>query len=174
MEPGSGVRHCANYFARDGGGPIAAGGVVVYGSSSGASATAYLNGGEITDCVGPDLGAGGMYVGNGAHVYVKGVAVTGNKSHSGAASNLVVQDKSSLVLAGRQAAKIGFTEGYKADTNVFGTVAKRVYVQPSTPGARTSLHLPSPVFSIAVNVNSSQGITVFSPDMSSTAISTCP
>lgn len=124
MEDGSGVRHCANYFARDGGGPIAAGGVVVYGSSSGASATAYLNGGEITDCVGPDLGAGGMYVGNGAHVYVKGVAVTGNKSHSGAASNLVVQDKSSLVLAGRQAAKIGFTEGYKADTNVFGTVAK--------------------------------------------------
>ena len=124
MEDGSGVRHCANYFARDGGGPIAAGGIVVYGSSSGASATAYLNGGEITDCVGPDLGAGGMYVGNGAHVYVKGVAVTGNKSHSGAASNLVVQDKSSLVLAGRQAAKIGFTEGYKADTNVFGTVAK--------------------------------------------------
>ena len=48
--------------------------------------------------------------------------IRNNKLTSGEDGNLVVHDKSSLVLAGLLTGRVGYTEGVNGDTNVFGTV----------------------------------------------------
>ena len=116
MLPGSEISDCMNSFARKPGGPLAAGAVVVTGNSC-----MQIYGGSIHNCSGS--GAGGVYIGNTACAYVQGeVSILDNTSLSGEPSNLVVQDKSVLVLDDMLVGSIGYTEGLGGNTNVFGTV----------------------------------------------------
>ena len=121
MNSGSAIRNCRNPFVRELGGPLAAGGVVAqnYGTMA---AEVYLNGGEIAGCLGAGNGVGGIFIGNGAAVHVKGDASVKGNTANGRASNLVVQDLSSLVLENFLSGRIGYSEGANGDTNVFGTV----------------------------------------------------
>jgi len=127
VNPGAAIRNCKNPYARERGGPLAAGGVVALNSKD-MTAEVYLNGGEITGCSGAGYGVGGISIGNRAVVSVKGNAmITGNtvqtnKTTAAIASNLVVQDLSGLTLNGELARNIGYTEGVGGNTNVFGTV----------------------------------------------------
>ena len=116
MLPGSEISYCTNLFARWSGGPLAAGAVVATGNSC-----VRIYGGSIHHCSGS--GAGGVYIGNTACAYVQGdISICDNTSLSGEPSNLVVHDKSVLVLDDMLAGLIGYTEGVGGDTNVFGTV----------------------------------------------------
>ena len=116
MLPGSEISYCTNLFARWSGGPLAAGAVVATGNSC-----VRIYGGSIHHCSGS--GAGGVYIGNTACAYVQGdVSICDNTSLSGEPSNLVVHDKSVLVLDDMLAGLIGYTEGVGGDTNVFGTI----------------------------------------------------
>ena len=116
MLPGSEISYCKNSFARWSGGPLAAGAVVATGNSC-----VRIYGGSIHHCSGS--GAGGVYIGNTSCAYVQGdVEIRDNTSLSGEPSNLVVHDKSVLVLDDMLAGLIGYTEGVGGDTNVFGTI----------------------------------------------------
>ncbi len=124
MNPGAEIVDCANGYKGASGAARSAGAVVVTCYSNNTEVVegaAYLNGGTIARCKGGH--AGGVYIGNGARVEVRGPArVHGNTSLAGADSNLVVQDRSALVLAELLEGRIGFTEGYMADTEVLGIV----------------------------------------------------
>ena len=119
--PGAEIHNCTNYYVRYQGGPLAAGAVVVDGERG----VAQLYGGTIRNCAG--AGAGGVYIGNTAYAYVRGdVSIMDNVSLSGVPYNLVVQDRSSLVLDGEFTGGIGYSEGIGGDTNIFGKVASEL------------------------------------------------
>ena len=70
----------------------------------------------------------GVYVGNGGKAYVSGgFSATGSRTYATAErpavdSNIAVQDLSTLVLTAPLTGTIGFNEGVKASTNIFGEV----------------------------------------------------
>ena len=118
MESGVEIRDCFNDYESPSGGSLTAGAIVV----SGSGALADFRGGKITNCTGAR--AGGVTIANGAGLRVAGdLTIDGNSLlSSGDPANLVVHDKSSLVLAGLLTGRVGYTEGVHGDTNVFGTV----------------------------------------------------
>ena len=117
MNPGVEISGCVNNYAPEPGGSLTAGAIVV----NGPNAHAEFLGGTITGCTGAR--AGGVTVANGAEARVSGgLQIRNNKLTSGEDGNLVVHDKSSLVLAGLLTGRIGYTEGVGGDTNVFGSV----------------------------------------------------
>ena len=118
MNPGVEISNCINTYNPGPGGSLTAGAIVV----NGVSACANFLGGTITSCIGAR--AGGVTIANGAEACVSGeLTINGNKELvSSANCNLVVQDKSRLVLAGILTGRVGYTEGVGGDTNVFGTV----------------------------------------------------
>lgn len=127
MNPGVRISDCANNYRATPGGALTAGAIAV----TGPDASAELLGGTITGCVGSK--AGGVTVANGAEVRVCGdLKIRGNKLISGEDSNLVVHDRSRLVLAGFLDGRVGYTEGIYGDTNVFGTV-DAAFLASSTP-----------------------------------------
>ena len=118
MNPGVEISNCINTYNPGPGGSLTAGAIVV----NGVSACANFLGGTITSCIGAR--AGGVTIANGAEARVSGaLTINGNTELvSSANCNLVVQDKSRLVLAGILTGRVGYTEGVGGDTNVFGTV----------------------------------------------------
>ena len=149
MMSGAEIFDCMNFYESTAAGPLTAGAVLINGQD----ARAEFRGGTIEDCmtamsysyktngmevVTNDLvvvtnylvetdclfeSAGGVYVGNGAHVRIGGdTKIQGNGFLAGEECNLVVQDKSGLVLADILTGRVGYTEGVSASTNVFGTV----------------------------------------------------
>ena len=138
--PGAEISNCTNYYVRYLGGPLAAGAVVVDGVRS----VARLYGGTIHNCAGS--GAGGVYIGNTACAYVRGdVSICDNVSLSGEPSNLVVQDRSRLVLDGEFAGGVRYTEGVGGSTNVFGTVADELLTGTRGDSRRLSAINPSAI-----------------------------
>ena len=134
MLPGSEISDCMNSFARKPGGPLAAGAVVVTGNSC-----MQIYGGSIHNCSGS--GAGGVYIGNTACAYVQGeVSILDNTSLSGEPSNLVVQDRSVLVLDDMLVGSIGYTEGLGGNTNVFGTVDADFLASTTPSNVAVSAH----------------------------------
>ena len=111
------ISGCTNTYTPEPGGALTAGAILV----NGPSAHVEFLGGTITGCTGAR--AGGVTVANGAEARVSGgLQIRNNKLTSGEDGNLVVHDKSSLVLAGLLTGRVGYTEGVNGDTNVFGTV----------------------------------------------------
>lgn len=149
MMSGAEIFDCKNSYKSTAAGPLTAGAVLINGQDASAefrggtiegcmTAMSYsykTNGMEVvtndlvvvtnylveTDCLFES--AGGVYVGNGAHVRIGGdTKIQGNGFLAGEECNLVVQDKSGLVLADILTGRVGYTEGVSASTNVFGTV----------------------------------------------------
>ena len=119
VNPGVEIFDCFNSYKPSPGGSLTAGAIVV----NGPSAHAEFLGGRITRCTGAR--AGGVTIANGAEARVSGaLTINGNTELvSSANCNLVVQDKSRLVLAGILTGRVGYTEGVGGDTNIFGSVA---------------------------------------------------
>ena len=65
--------------------------------------------------------AGGIYIGNGATVDIKGDLVITNNTAGGAVCNLLVNDLSALTLVGELTGSVGYTEGIDASETQFGT-----------------------------------------------------
>ena len=108
MRPGAIVRNCKNAKSEGAGGGVLVGGT---------NAVFRFEGGEVTGCSATT--GGGVQIDNGATIFISGGGrITGN-----AGGNLCVADKSALVLEDAFSGKIGYTEGYEGDTNVFGRVA---------------------------------------------------
>ena len=88
--------------------------------------TAYFEGGSVDNCTATRYA--GVYVGNGGKAYVSGgFSATGSRTYATAErpavdSNIAVQDLSTLVLTAPLTGTIGFNEGVKASTNIFGEV----------------------------------------------------
>ncbi|MBR2488672.1 MAG: C10 family peptidase [Kiritimatiellae bacterium] len=88
--------------------------------------TAYFEGGSVDNCTATRYA--GVYVGNGGKAYVSGgFSATGSVTYATAErpavdSNIAVQDLSTLVLTAPLTGTIGFNEGVKASTNIFGEV----------------------------------------------------
>ena len=109
MYDGAAVRDCANKKT-DGAG----GGIIVGGTN----AVFRFEGGEVTGCSATT--GGGVQIDNGATILISGSGrITGNPK----GGNLYVADKSALVLEDVFSGSVGYTEGIKGDTNVFGRVA---------------------------------------------------
>ncbi len=129
MNGNASIYYCRNAFSRTAGDALAAGGAVVDGDG----AKAILNGGRICGCVATGLSAGGLYIGNTATIEIAGgLCMITDNTVDGVACNLVVQDLSALSLTGDlegdgvNTPVIGFTEGIKASTEVFGEIASGV------------------------------------------------
>ena len=115
MNSGVEVSDCVNAYERKPGDALTAGAILVN------DADAEFRGGTITRC--RASGAGGVYIGNKAHVRISGdTKILSNKLLTGEECNLVVQDKSGLVLTDLLTGRVGYTEGVSASTNVFGIV----------------------------------------------------
>ncbi len=88
--------------------------------------TAYFEGGSVDNCTATRYA--GVYVGNGGKAYVSGgFSATGSRTYATAErpavdSNIAVQDLSTLVLTAPLTGTVGFNEGVKASTNIFGEV----------------------------------------------------
>ncbi len=123
METNVAFYACENKYHRTASGPLVAGAVSVSGDSEAGEATAYLNGGSVSMC--SSWLAGGIYIGNGACVEIKGdVNIRGNTNATELAvaeCNLLVNDKSSLRVVDRFFGAVGITGGVNSDTNKFGT-----------------------------------------------------
>ena len=149
MMSGAGIFDCMNFYESTAAGPLTAGAVLINGQNASAefrggtiedcmTAMSYsykTNGMEVvtndlvvvtnylveTDCLFES--AGGVYVGNKANVRIGGdTKIQGNGFLTGEECNLVVQDKSGLVLTDLLTGRVGYTEGVSANTNVFGIV----------------------------------------------------
>ena len=115
MNPGVRISDCVNKYVRMPSDGLTAGAILING------ANAEFRGGTVTGC--QASGAGGVYIGNGAQVRIGGdTRILGNELLTGGECNLVVQDKSGLVLADILTGRVGYTEGVSANTNVFGIV----------------------------------------------------
>ena len=116
MKDGALIYCCGNFYDRSSVECGFGGGLYVQ------SGTAHLEGGEIADCFAAV--GGGAFIGSGSKVYVSGNAcITNNTTLNDAvANNLAVSDVSGLVLAGVFTGTIGYVEGVRGDTNVFGRV----------------------------------------------------
>lgn len=115
MNPGVRISDCVNKYVRMPSDGLTAGAILING------ANAEFRGGTVTRC--QASGAGGVYIGNGAQVRIGGdTRILGNELLTGGECNLVVQDKSGLVLADILTGRVGYTEGVSASTNVFGIV----------------------------------------------------
>ena len=118
MESGATIADCGNDYMDYGDGSGYGGALLVEDVS-----VAYLKGGEISGCWAHS--AGGVFIGSEAALYLSGDAtVTGNFNLYGNDDNLSVDDGQLLILTGDGAftGKVGYNEGYQADTNVFGRV----------------------------------------------------
>ena len=82
--------------------------------------TAYFEGGSVDNCTATRYA--GVYIGNHGSAYVSGAFTATGSTAGGAASNFAVQDLSTLVLTAPLTGTIGFNEGVKASTNIFGEV----------------------------------------------------
>ena len=81
---------------------------------------AYFEGGSVDNCIATRYA--GVYIGNHGSAYVSGAFTATGSTAGGAASNFAVQDLSTLVLTAPLTGTIGFNEGVKASTNIFGEV----------------------------------------------------
>ena len=77
-------------------------------------------GGSVDNCTATRYA--GVYIGNHGSAYVSGAFTATGSTAGGAASNFAVQDLSTLVLTAPLTGTIGFNEGVKASTNIFGEV----------------------------------------------------
>lgn len=108
MRPGALVKDCKN-TAENGAG----GGVIVDGTNS----VFRFEGGEVKGCEASR--GGGVQIANSSSLYVSGDArAEGNKG-----GNVAVSDMSELFLWSEFTGSVGYSEGVKSDTNVFGRVA---------------------------------------------------
>ncbi len=136
MTSGVWIADCVNSCAKSVS-KLAAGAVLVNGSSSGA--TAYLYGGTVTGC--SSAQAGGILIANEAGVEIQGdLDIRGNKTTSGTRCNLFVNDLSTLTLVGEFTGAVGYTEGVNAPTNTFGVVADGLTTEVATNGAALFFH----------------------------------
>lgn len=123
MNSGASVTGCSNSYQRELGDGITAGAIAVSGFSETGGETgtaeAHLNGGTVTGCSSSQ--AGGIYIGNGATVDIKGDLVITNNTAGGAVCNLLVNDLSALTLVGELTGSVGYTEGIDASETQFGT-----------------------------------------------------
>ena len=118
MESGALIQGCRNEFLDIGTAGSYGGALKVEDHS-----TAWLNGGEISDC--SAWWAGGVFVGTYSTVYLSGnMTIDGNWTLDDfGPDNLSVADDSQLILAGDDfTGQVGFNEGYQADEVVFGQV----------------------------------------------------
>lgn len=117
---GGTIKKCANYHWSSEADYSVGAGVLVD------NATAYFEGGSVVNCTAYRYA--GVYIGNKGKAYVSGEFTAANGStfaYAGSTavdSNFSVQDLSSLVLAGPLAGTVGYSEGVKASTNIFGEV----------------------------------------------------
>ena len=118
MNSGVEIYDCVNlYEPEEPAGSLTAGAVLVQGTG----VVAEFRGGIVKNCFAAR--AGGVYIGNGAKIRIGGdTKILGNKLLTGEDCNLVVQDKSGLVLTDILTSRVGYTEGVSANTNVFGIV----------------------------------------------------
>ena len=123
MRDGAEIRDCENDCAFGAGG-----GVIVAGESS----IFRFEGGSIRNCKVPDGTGAGVQIDNKAAFIVSGRGtIEGNVGRGGVESNVYVSDLSNLQLADEFTGSIGYSEGIKGDTNVFGRVAEEC---PKTVG----------------------------------------
>ena len=117
---GGAIRDCENYYWSSAANYSVGAGVLVDGG------TAYFEGGSVTGCVAYRYA--GVYIGNRGKAYVSGAFTAADSStffYNGSAvvdSNFAVQDLSPLILTGPLTGSVGYTEGIKASTNIFGEV----------------------------------------------------
>ena len=118
MKSGSEICNCINTFADTDSGAGYCGGLLVD------HGTAYLTGGVISGC--RAFSSSGAFIGNGSQVFVSGdFTCVDNRSLDGEPANLMVAHQSEyLVLDGELTGAVGYTEGERGDTEVFGEVAK--------------------------------------------------
>ena len=118
MKDGAAIYCCGNFHDRSSVECGFGGGLYVQ------SGTAHLEGGEIADCFAAV--GGGAFIGSGSKVYVSGnVCITNNTTlDTAVTNNLVVSDVSGVILADVFTGAIGYNEGVKGDTKVFGQVGE--------------------------------------------------
>ena len=116
IESGAVIRDCVNFHVNEGSGSGRGGAVLVDNGH------AELFGGTITNCFANN--GGGVFIGNGASVEVKGdMVIDGNFRLDGTTpSNLYVYDRGQMVLTDKLTGHVGYTEGVAADTEVFGRI----------------------------------------------------
>ena len=118
MKDGAAIYCCGNFHDRSSVECGFGGGLYVQ------SGTAHLEGGEIADCFAAV--GGGAFIGSGSEVYVSGnVCITNNTTlDTAVTNNLVVSDVSGVILADVFTGAIGYNEGVRGNTNVFGRVGE--------------------------------------------------
>ena len=118
MKDGAAIYCCGNFHDRSSVECGFGGGLYVQ------SGTAHLEGGEIADCFAAV--GGGAFIGSGSKVYVSGnVCITNNTTlDTAVTNNLVVSDVSGVILADVFTGAIGYNEGVRGDTKVFGRVGE--------------------------------------------------
>ena len=132
MDSGSAIRDCYNVVSRKTAGALAASAIVATGIADDTYSTVVFTGGTIENCIvnaptsAENSQAGAVYIANGAEAYVSGdarvwdnyIATPGEEDP--VRCNLLVQDKCRLVLDGEFSGRVGYTEGFKGDTEIFG------------------------------------------------------
>lgn len=119
MTSGSAIRYCGNGFYSANAAATGIGGAVLIDNAFG-----YFTGGVIEGCWADR--AGGVAACNSAKIYVSGdlCVINNTKLDRGVFDNVVIQDSSSLYLAGELTgpAAIGVTKGVSADASFIGYV----------------------------------------------------
>ena len=126
MESGALITDCGNDYYKNAGDYGLGGGLLVD------TGTAYLRGGEITDCYA--WRSGGAFVGSRAIAYVSGdMHVCGNGTDASLvpANSLVVSRNSNLCLDGKFTGYVGVSECAGGDTNIFGRVSSAYIISAS-------------------------------------------